>query len=170
MVARNREIPENAMISRERSGNHMGNLILNGSVLTAVLHTMEGPDGNNGKMALALLLLMGIDYLLGMAAAQRKKKWSAAAALDGLRRKLGTLCLAVTGLILDVVMPFLEEYILPPGLRIRSVFALLIAFFVLKEIYSIFRNAVKLGVPVPDWLRKMLGLEEEDENSRNGST
>jgi len=86
-----------------------------------------------------LILLMGVDILLGLILAIRRRDLSVTTAVDGMTRK-------VVSLILVGVAAMLTPYV--GGLVEINLAQAASAFYIVPEMLSISRNAARLGVPV----------------------
>ena len=139
----------------------MKNMVLRGCMLAGMqVSTMEVHSGNIVTWIVALLLLMCIDYCLGMVVAQRHKKWSKKRAIDGLCKKGGILLLSGAAYIIDVVMPLIKDYIFPPNVKIDSIFQFVMAIFIVLEFRSIVKNCIRLGMNIPDILKRILFIDD----------
>ncbi len=86
-----------------------------------------------------LILLMGVDILLGLILAIRRRDLSVTTAVDGMTRK-------IVSLILVGVAAMLTPYV--GGLVEINLAQAASAFYIVPEMLSISRNAAQLGVPV----------------------
>ncbi len=86
-----------------------------------------------------LILLMGVDILLGLILAIRRRDLSVTTAVDGMTRK-------IVSLILVGVAAMLTPYV--GGLVEINLAQAASAFYIVPEMLSISRNAARLGVPV----------------------
>ena len=124
--------------------------------------------GWKGILGLCWLLVMGLDYLSGSAAACKSGSWSSKAAREGLWHKGGMIfAVAVAGMA-DWVMALIMGNI--PVLEIRwpgLTLPLVLTWYILTELGSILENAGKLGAAIPQWLTKFLkaGREAVDQGS-----
>ena len=113
--------------------------------------------GWKGILALCWLIVMGLDYVSGTAAACKGGCWSSRVAREGLWHKCGMIFAVAVAGIADYIMALLMGNI--PGLGISwpgLVLPLVLAWYILTELGSILENAVKLGAAVPPWLTKLL--------------
>lgn len=137
------------------------------SVLGAVCGFLFGPI--NGLL-IALLTLMAIDYISGVAAAASKKEVTSKKSFIGIARKFMMLCILCVAHILDThVIGNVSGDIAP-------IMTLTEFLFIANEGISILENASKLGLPVPMKLVAMLkqlqdlGNSDSDDNSQPSGT
>jgi len=86
-----------------------------------------------------LILLMGVDILLGLILAIRHRDLSVTTAMDGMTRKIVSLILVGVAALLTPYVSGLVEINLAQAAS---------AFYIVPEMLSISRNAARLGVPV----------------------
>jgi toxin secretion/phage lysis holin len=86
-----------------------------------------------------LIILMGVDILLGLILAIRHRDVSVATAMDGVTRKLVSLILVGVAALLTPYVSGLVEINLAQAAS---------AFYIVPEMLSISRNSARLGVPV----------------------
>lgn len=111
-----------------------------------------------GWLVIAWVIAMALDYASGSVAAARAGEWSSDKARAGLFHKLGMVIAVIVALLLDVLIGIViraTEVRLPFNFTVL-VSALVLAWYSFTELGSILENAVKLGAPVPAWLRKAL--------------
>ena len=127
-------------------------------VLAACAAALTALWGWFGWVLLALAFLMGVDYFCGSVIAAKEHRWNSEAARSGIWHKCGcVLAVLVSGMAdlllgvmlgnLPVTLPF--EY---------SVFfcSMVTVWYILTEMGSILEHAVKMGAPVPDFLKRAL--------------
>ena len=86
-----------------------------------------------------LIILMGVDILLGVILAIRNRDISVGTAMDGVTRKLVSLILVGVAALLTPYVSGLVEINLAQAAS---------AFYIVPEMLSISRNSASLGVPV----------------------
>lgn len=86
-----------------------------------------------------LIILMGVDILLGVILAIRNRDISVGTAMDGVTRKLVSLILVGVAALLTPYVSGLVEINLAQAAS---------AFYIVPEMLSISRNSARLGVPV----------------------
>ena len=103
---------------------------------------LGGMDG----LVIALITLMGLDYLSGVLCALAERKLSSAVGFRGIARKMFILMLVgIAGL--------LDRHVTGTGSALR---AAVICFYLSNEALSLLENAARIGLPVPARLREAL--------------
>lgn len=128
---------------------HFINLISGffGAVLGALVGGLDG-------LLIGLIVFMIIDYITGIGVAVINKTVSSSTGFKGLFKKMLILLYVIMGNIIDV-------YIIKSGSTARTA---VILFYISNEGISIIENSVKLGLKVPDKLKRILEeLTTEDE-------
>lgn len=92
----------------------------------------------------ALLVLMLLDVMVGLAAAFVTKSVSSTVSYKGMVRKVIMLLLVAVASVLD---PYAGDI---PVSKLTAM------FFIATEGISILENAKRAGVPIPDWLGEVL--------------
>lgn len=139
--------------------------------LTALLGGLTALWGWFGWLVLGWCALMLLDYLSGSAAAAKAGEWSSKAAREGIWHKAGmvvvVLVAAAADLLLALVLDQLPVVSLPVEFR-GLVCPLVLVWYCLTELGSAVENAIAMGAPVPEWLRKLLaaGREAVDQAGR----
>lgn len=104
----------------------------------------------------ALLAFVVIDYLTGIMVAILEKKLSSEIGFMGIFKKILIFILVGIGNIIDA-------YIIGNGSAVRTA---VIFFYISNEGISIFENIGKIGLPIPEKLKKALEqINEEDKNN-----
>ncbi len=106
-----------------------------------------------------LILLMGVDILLGLILAIRRRDLSVTTAVDGMTRK-------IVSLILVGVAAMLTPYV--GGLVEINLAQAASAFYIVPEMLSISRNAAQLGVPVFSEFERVLEYFRSYSGARAG--
>ena len=128
------------------------------AAITAALSAAASLLGWRGILAAVWIAAMGLDYLSGSAAACKNGQWNSHDARQGLWHKGGMICVVIAAAIADSVL-FVTCDRLNLGLSWSGyVLPLVITWYILTELGSILENAVKLGAPVPGFLKKALAL------------
>jgi toxin secretion/phage lysis holin len=113
---------------------------------------MGGFDG----FMYALLAFVIIDYLTGVMVAVLEKKLSSEIGFRGIFKKILIFILVGIGNIIDV-------YIIGNGSAVRTA---VIFFYISNEGISIFENIGKIGLPIPEKLKRALEqINTEDKNN-----
>lgn len=124
--------------------------------ITAFFAAMATFLGWKGLMALALAVLMTLDYISGWLAARKNGTWKSAIAREGIAHKAGMVLVVVVALVADVIMALALTHI--PVVNIawpECLFPIVLAWYIITELGSILENAVKLGAKVPAWFVKI---------------
>ena len=98
-----------------------------------------------------LIVCMILDYIMGLMCGYKNKELNSKIGFNGLKRKFTILIILILAVLLDRLIG--QEWIF------RS---LVIYFYVAMEGLSILENAAKLGVPIPNKLKKAL-IQLQDE-------
>ena len=112
--------------------------------------------GWKGIMALAWVVLMGMDWLTGVAAARKNDTWKSSVSRDGAYHKAGSIVAVVLAFIADYLMTLMLPHI--PVLNIswpEFLAPVVLAWYIVSEMGSILENAIKMGAVVPDWIVKI---------------
>lgn len=105
---------------------------------------------------IVLMVMMIIDYLSGMSAAWVHGDLSSKVGAKGIVKKVGYMALIVVAMGVD--------YLIYSGIAAANItvnynmwFGLLVAvWLIINEMISILENLSKLGVPIPDFLTKII--------------
>lgn len=112
--------------------------------------------GVSGGIFFVLVAAVIIDSVTGVLAAFTTRKLSSTIGFTGIARKVMVFALVAIANLID-------DYILGHGDAIRMS---VILFFIANECFSIFENAIRLGVPVPTRLRQVLkNMSEQSETT-----
>lgn len=133
-----------------------------------VVDMLEEWADKNVILIYALVALMAIDYIAGMIAAKMRGSWEVRAAFDGLCRKFGTLLILAAAAVIDVVLPYIKEYLLPDAIEISSISGVVISCLCIGEFRSIIKNYKKMGRKPPSVLTKLF-FNEPEKNDSNRS-
>ena len=116
-----------------------------------------------------LLLSMAVDYISGMTKAWIKKELSSKIGLKGLVKKVARLIAVAVGVLVDLEV---SVAIANTGVDVEGVY--LVALFVIvwitiNELISILENLDAIGVPLPNFLMKVVGrLKDKIEKEAEG--
>ena len=91
-------------------------------------------------------------------------EWSGAAARTGIRHKAGSIVVVMVAGVADLLIGTLLGHF--PGVSLPFEYTtllcpLVVVWYTLTELGSIVENAVNLGAPVPQWLKKMLSAAKD---------
>ncbi|MBR8701490.1 MULTISPECIES: phage holin family protein [unclassified Fusobacterium] len=91
-----------------------------------------------------LVLLMLIDYITGIICGYKTATLNSKRAYRGIKKKVMVLCILCGATLMNRLIP---------GVGIRDLVGI---FYCATELLSIIENAEKIGVPIPEQLRKAL--------------
>lgn len=113
-----------------------------------------------GWLAILWALCMALDFVTGCMAAAKEHAWSSGRAREGLWHKLGMFVAVIVAGITDLLLHLLAhaDGISLPFPHAALLTPLVMAWYALSELGSIAENALRLGAPVPKWLKKILKL------------
>ena len=132
------------------------------TALTVYLNALVVP-------VLVLFVFMVLDYSTGMISAWKNKILSSKIGVDGIIKKVGYMVLVVVAMGVD--------YLIWSGLTAVNVpvpcqlwFGMLVSIWlIINEMISILENLGKIGVPIPEFLKKILGrLKNSVEKTETG--
>lgn len=108
---------------------------------------------------LSMVALNVTDYITGILAAKvRPKKISSSVGIKGIFKKIGMWCLVFMGFALDILVGHLG-ITLPFQFSVTALTAIWIS---VNECISILENIRDMDIKVPDFMRKIIDLLEED--------
>lgn len=134
------------------------------ATMAAVIGAFSAFWGWMGWLAVAWVVLMGLDYITGSAAAAMSGKWSSAAARAGIWHKTGELIVVVVAALADRVLVVVVSQLPLVDIALPGVGLLLpmvLVWYCVTELGSILENAATMGAPVPSWLVKLLDSAEK---------
>lgn len=129
-------------------------------VITGVFGYLAGCL-NEIVIILALLVIM--DYILGIAAVfMTGKQFDGNLALNGAFKKALYAFVIVLGYLGDYMIHYVSDgfgVIIP----VKAILGLAVTLYLIgTEGFSICKNLILVGVPVPDWLLKFFGLIKDE--------
>ncbi len=133
----------------------MENALLKGAIATAAA-SIAAYFHQLGFPVLLLLIAMVLDYATGMAAAWIKGQLSSRTGIIGILKKLGYMAVVAVAVIVDMIISSALE---TAGVSSNypDIFALLVTFWLsLNELISILENLSEIGVPIPEFLVKII--------------
>lgn len=103
-----------------------------------------------------LICAMIIDYATGMSAAFYNSELSSKRGIKGIVKKVGYLALVVAAMILDwLISQGLQQINL--NLHYSVFFAVLVAMWlIINELISTLENLSRMGVPIPNFMKKLI--------------
>ena len=137
------------------------------AIASATLATFAVYMGALAVPIIVLMAMMIIDYLSGMAVAWSQNNLSSKIGAKGILKKVGYMALIVVAMGVD--------YLIYSGIAVANIevgynmwFGLLVAvWLIINEMISILENIWKLGVPIPEFLTKII---KRLKNSAEGET
>lgn len=134
------------------------------AAVAAVIAIFTALWGWFGWLVILFIACMVLDYLTGTIAAMSRGEWASAEARTGIRHKAGSLVVVIVAGVADLLIGTLIGHI--PGVVLPFEYTtllcpLVVVWYTLTELGSIVENAVNLGAPVPQWLKKMLSAAKD---------
>lgn len=121
------------------------------SWLSVTIYLIGGFD----NLFRALLIMMALDYITGVAKGFKNKNANSNRAYKGLKKKLIILIIIVAATQMDMILQ---------GVGIRT---LVLMFYVATEFLSILENAAILGIPIPEKLKLALEQCRDKQNEKS---
>lgn len=126
------------------------------AIISAALAAFASYLGALAVPIIVLMVMMIIDYLSGMSAAWSEGMLSSKAGAKGIVKKVGYMALIVVAMGVD--------YLIYSGIAAANInvgynmwFGLLVAvWLIINEMISILENLGRLGVPIPEFLKKII--------------
>lgn len=111
------------------------------------------------EIVIILALLVIMDYILGIAAVfMQGKQFDSTLALKGAFKKALYAFVIVLGYLGDYMIHYVSDgfgVVIP----VKAILGLAVTLYLIgTEGFSICKNLILVGVPVPDWLLKFFGL------------
>ena len=127
------------------------------AIISAALAAFASYLGALAVPIIVLMVMMIIDYLSGMSAAWSEGTLSSKAGAKGIVKKVSYMALIVVAMGVD--------YLIYSGIVAADInigynmwFGLLVAvWLIINEMISILENLSRLGVPIPEFLKKIIG-------------
>lgn len=112
-----------------------------------------------GIVAVPIIMLIGamiIDYATGMMAAWTNSELSSKRGVKGIVKKVGYLALVVAAMILDwLISQGLQQ--INVDLHYSVFFAVLVTvWLIINELISVLENLSRIGVPIPNFMKKLI--------------
>lgn len=105
---------------------------------------------------IVLLLMMIIDYISGMSAAWREGTLNSKKGVDGIIKKVGYMALVAVAMGVDYLI-FSGFAAVNVSVGFEMLFGILVAvWLIINEMISILENLSRLGVPIPQFLTKVV--------------
>lgn len=126
------------------------------SIMVAVTGYISLKLGILAPLFLILFIAMVIDYISGMIAAAQKGELNSKKGTLGILKKLGFLVTIAVALIVDQLIFYAAQQF---GIAVSFVCAfgvLTTIWLTLNELLSIIENLGEIGVPIPQFLKKVI--------------
>ena len=103
-----------------------------------------------------LIFAMIIDYITGMSAAWYNSELSSKKGIKGIVKKVSYLALVVVAMIIDwLISQGLQQINL--DLHYSVFFAVLVTvWLIINELISVLENLSRIGVPIPNFMKKLI--------------
>jgi toxin secretion/phage lysis holin len=127
------------------------------AIISAALAAFASYLGALAVPIIVLMVMMVIDYLSGMSAAWSEGTLSSKLGAKGIVKKVGYMALIVVAMGVDYLI---YSGIAAAGINVgyNMWFGLLVAvWLIINEMISILENLGRLGVPIPEFLKKIIG-------------
>ncbi|MFV0414431.1 MAG: phage holin family protein, partial [Oscillospiraceae bacterium] len=113
-----------------------------------------------GWLVLAWVLCMAIDWITGSLSAAKGGEWNSKRAREGAFHKAGMIAVVLVAALADFVITVVIDF-LPVTLPFAFtgfILPLVLVWLIVTELGSILENAVTMGAPCPDFLKKILKI------------
>ena len=127
------------------------------AIISAALAAFASYLGALAVPIIVLMVMMIIDYLSGMSAAWSEGTLSSKLGAKGIVKKVGYMALIVVAMGVDYLI---YSGVVAAGINVgyNMWFGLLVAvWLIINEMISILENLGRLGVPIPEFLKKIIG-------------
>ena len=117
-----------------------------------------------GWLVLLWLGCLLLDFVTGSMAAAALGNWSSKLARQGVWHKLGSIIAVMAAAAADLLLGMVTEHV--PGFPLEYstlLCPMVIVWYIIAELGSMMENAIRLGAPVPDFLKKALQVMKEKE-------
>ena len=147
----------------------MENKILQNLSLSAVFAALLSYLGMVAVPIVILVITMIVDYITGMSAAWYNAELSSKKGIKGVVKKVGYLALVVVAMALDwLIYCGLQQ--IGIGLGYGIFFAVIVAIWlIINELISTLENLSRMGVPIPNFLKKIVGKLKTTVESKGDS-
>ena len=122
------------------------------AVITGLLHYL----GIVAVPIIILIIAMIIDYVTGMLSAWLNSELSSKKGIKGIVKKVSYLALVAVAMIVDwLICCGLQQ--INVNIKYSVFFAVLVAvWLIINELISVLENLAKMGVPIPNFLKKLI--------------
>ncbi len=136
------------------------------SVIGTIAYVAGYIKGSFNELLVILAIFMVCDYISGTVLALTRGEFSAKKGLLGATKKLFYIFLVLMGFLLDLLVTVTGEKL---GFSIQTMGALGMAincYLIGTEGLSILESLVSMGLPVPDFLKKALGIIKDSSEEK----
>jgi len=130
--------------------------------VTAALTACTAIWGWFGWLVLLWLGCLLLDFITGSLAAASVGGWSSRLAREGIWHKLGCIVAVMVAAAADLLLGLVTAHV--PGFPLEYstlLCPMVIVWYIIAELGSVMENAVRLGAPVPEFLKKALQMAKE---------
>lgn len=132
--------------------------------ISALVGAISAALGWFGWLIVLYISAMAADWLTGSAAAMRNGEWASSKARDGIWHKVGSVVVVMVCAGADLLIGSIVNHI--PGIRLPFSYGVMlcpvvVVWYIVAEFGSITENAVRLGAPVPGFLKRLLAAIED---------
>jgi len=132
--------------------------------LTALMAGLTALWGWFGWLIILWLGCLILDYITGSLAAAKEGCWNSRRAREGIWQKVGCMAAVMVAAAADLLLGTVAANIPNMDLEYGTLLCpLVVVWYTLTELGSAIENAVKLGAPVPEFLRRTLDLLKKDQ-------
>ncbi len=132
------------------------------ATLSACIATCTAVWGWFGWLMILWLICLCLDFLTGSLAASAEGAWSSQKARRGIWHKVGAIVAVMVAAVADLLLGMVAANV-PDFPLAYSTFLcpMVLIWYTLTELGSILENALRLGAPVPAFLKKALNIHQE---------
>ena len=131
--------------------------------LSAVMAGLTALWGWFGWLVLLWIGCLALDYVTGSLAAAKEGAWSSRTAREGIWHKVGSLAAVMVAAAADLLLGTVAGNIPNLDLEYGTLLCpLVLVWYILTELGSVMENAVRLGAPVPEFLKRALELLKKE--------
>jgi len=131
--------------------------------LTAALTACTAFWGWFGWLVLLWFFCLLLDYITGSLAAASTGTWSSQKARKGIWHKLGCIIAVMVSAAADLLLGMVTAHMPGVALEYSTLLCpMVVVWYTITELGSVMENAVRLGAPVPDFLKKALHVMKEN--------
>lgn len=132
--------------------------------ISALMATCTALWGWFGWLLLLWLGCLLLDFVTGSMAAAAEGDWSSRRAREGIWHKLGCIVAVTVSAAADLLLGMVVEHV--PGFPLdysTLLCPMVLVWYNITELGSVTENALRLGAPVPEFLKKALRLPQDQD-------